>query len=177
MRVHVRARRYVYIYFHDSLVLPFSQLQNKTSRRLNENDTSFIKNEPSFYAKQHDVFNKTTRRFMRNDTSFSILEIKIQKQSIHRPMAKSEEYYDVVKTHLLNRFYTVLLFYLIAWWFNRKSVLLPHRWLARDSARIVFPLPCFAEQAILLIYIHFVRKTHLHQIPTHKMACLFRRFG
>ena len=52
---------------------------------------------------------------MKNDTSFSILEIKIYKQSCHRPMAKSEEYYDVVKAHLLNRFDIVLLFYLIAW--------------------------------------------------------------
>ncbi len=30
-------------------------------------------------------------------------------------MAKSEEDYDVVKTHLRNRFDIMLLFYLIAW--------------------------------------------------------------
>ena len=29
-----------------------------------------MKNEPSFYEKQHVVLSKTTRRFMKNNTSF-----------------------------------------------------------------------------------------------------------
>ena len=56
MRAREKACLQVFSHFIFSLsVLPLSQKQNKTTRRLNENDTSFIKNEPSFSTKQHVV--------------------------------------------------------------------------------------------------------------------------
>jgi len=54
----------VFSHFIFSLsVLPLSQKQNKTTRRLRKNDLSFIKSEPSFSTKQPVVFNKMTCRF------------------------------------------------------------------------------------------------------------------
>ena len=76
MRVRVRARREDYRYFHIPffrlLLSPLPSVEKKTTRRFQQNNTSFS-------TKQHVSFNKTTRRFQQNNVSFLGRNVVIDK--------------------------------------------------------------------------------------------------
>ena len=69
-RAREKVRLQVFSQFILWFFICFLMRDNSTPNRSIKTSRCFMKNEPSFYEKQHVVLSKTTRRFMENNTSF-----------------------------------------------------------------------------------------------------------
>ena len=79
--------------FHNSSVLSKKQhvIFNKTTRRFQQNNTSFS-------IKQHVIFNKTTRHFQQNKPTFSVKQADVFCKSV-------KKYYKSKVTNTITRSY------------------------------------------------------------------------